>query len=238
MSGAEVGQELPGKPGPQRPKDAATLLILDKTISGWRVLMGRRSMGHVFLPGKMVFPGGRCDATDRFVPTLGELHPSVHDKLSRFLPPRAPSSRPRILAVTALRETAEETGILVGGALAAPSRHLPEAFRLAQEAPNLSPLVLVARAVTPPKRVRRFDARFFAVGAKHISKIPEKPPGDELEDLVWPLLSETSSLDLPNVTRRVLEVLVQRLERDNGLLPEADAVFFRDGGSGGRVEVI
>ena len=43
-----------------RPKDAATLLVLDRRDDGnHRVLMGRRHMRHRFMPGMFVFPGGR-----------------------------------------------------------------------------------------------------------------------------------------------------------------------------------
>ena len=48
-----------------RPKDAASLIILDRRGSEPKVLMGRRHPGHAFMPGKFVFPGGRIDAGDR-----------------------------------------------------------------------------------------------------------------------------------------------------------------------------
>lgn len=48
-----------------RPKDAATLLILDRDDRGSvKLLMGRRHMRHAFMPGKFVFPGGRVDVSD------------------------------------------------------------------------------------------------------------------------------------------------------------------------------
>ena len=40
-----------------RPKDAATLIIIDRTGRDPKVLMGRRHHGHRFMPGKFVFPG-------------------------------------------------------------------------------------------------------------------------------------------------------------------------------------
>jgi 8-oxo-dGTP pyrophosphatase MutT (NUDIX family) len=47
-----------------RPKDAATLIIIDRTGRDPKVLMGRRHHGHRFMPGKFVFPGGRIEAGD------------------------------------------------------------------------------------------------------------------------------------------------------------------------------
>ena len=48
-----------------RPRDAATLLVLDRGGDGaLRVLMGKRHMRHKFMPGAWVFPGGRVDAGD------------------------------------------------------------------------------------------------------------------------------------------------------------------------------
>jgi 8-oxo-dGTP pyrophosphatase MutT (NUDIX family) len=42
-----------------RPRDAATLIIIERSARGARVLMGKRHAGHKFMPGKYVFPGGR-----------------------------------------------------------------------------------------------------------------------------------------------------------------------------------
>ena len=49
----------------QRPKDAATMLIIDRTSARPKVLMGKRHESHKFMPGKYVFPGGRLDDGDR-----------------------------------------------------------------------------------------------------------------------------------------------------------------------------
>src|SRR5688572_13694594 len=65
-----------------RPKDAATLIVLRRDPDFIRVLMGRRSNAHVFMPGAVVFPGGRVDRSDRHGPALDELHPAVEAKLS------------------------------------------------------------------------------------------------------------------------------------------------------------
>ena len=76
-----------------RPKDAATLIVLRRDLGGIRVLMGRRSDAHVFMPGSVVFPGGRVDRSDRYGPALDALHPTVAEKLA--LATRTPGSAAR-----------------------------------------------------------------------------------------------------------------------------------------------
>mgnify|MGYP000866471307 CR=1 FL=1 len=46
-----------------RPKDAATLILIDRSAETPKVLVGKRHDKVVFQPGKFVFPGGRVDAT-------------------------------------------------------------------------------------------------------------------------------------------------------------------------------
>ena len=65
----------------QRPKDAATVIMLDRSENEPRVLMGRRHDRHVFLPGMYVFPGGRVDRTDGYIPAAAELQPAVQTRL-------------------------------------------------------------------------------------------------------------------------------------------------------------
>jgi 8-oxo-dGTP pyrophosphatase MutT (NUDIX family) len=58
-----------------RPRDASTLILLDRSGSEPKVLMGKRHHGHVFMPGRYVFPGGRIDAADRKMPVAAALDP-------------------------------------------------------------------------------------------------------------------------------------------------------------------
>src|SRR5438445_8972420 len=86
-----------------RPKDAATIILIDRSGAEPKVLMGRRHTGHKFMPGKIVFPGGRVDREDRYVPVVGRLDPRVEPRLVQRL--RRPSRiRARVLAVAAVRE--------------------------------------------------------------------------------------------------------------------------------------
>lgn len=57
--------ELPAKSRPVRPRDAASLIIIDRSGSEPRFLLGKRHEKHKFMPGKYVFPGGKTDACDR-----------------------------------------------------------------------------------------------------------------------------------------------------------------------------
>ena len=96
-----------------RPVDAATMLILDRSGAKPRVLMGKRHPGHKFMPGKYVFPGGRLDAGDRRMAATGVLAQICEDRLMARSPRSSPS-KARALALAAIRETFEETGLLFG----------------------------------------------------------------------------------------------------------------------------
>ncbi|MEM9669326.1 MAG: NUDIX hydrolase [Pseudomonadota bacterium] len=195
-----------------RPKDAATLILVrpskdQKTVE---VLMGKRSRGHVFMPDKYVFPGGRVDAPDGRVPAASELHPRSTEQLLKYA-----RRKPRAFALTAIRETFEETGLIVG----APCAEQPKtpndwtAFFQQGAQPSLSGLRFVGRAVTPPYRPKRFDARFFMADARE-ALIDDRPPvdGAELSDLQWISLDDAMSLDLPSVTRFMLGEVAERAE--------------------------
>jgi len=56
-----------------RPKDSATLILIDRSGAVPKVLLGRRHSRHKFVPGKFVFPGGRVERTDRLMPVAAPL---------------------------------------------------------------------------------------------------------------------------------------------------------------------
>ena len=209
-----------------RPRDAATLIVLRRDDDALRVLMGRRSRAHVFMPGAMVFPGGRVDRCDRHAPAADDLHPGVATKLAAATR-NADPLRHRAIALAAIRETFEETGILIGRASAETPKIRAAAwaaFLAHGVVPTLSSLRLVARAVTPPRHSRRFDARFFAVFADAVAaRVPV--PDDELEEPAWLTFEEARAHPLVSITRRVLDDLAERLERDPQLSPDATVPF-------------
>ncbi len=145
-----------------------------------KVLLGKRHHGHKFMPGKFVFPGGRFEPNDRLMPIAT---PSRSDNREVSdggdeAPERA--GRARELALAAIRETFEETGLILGAPLDG-ARAAPEGpGRISPSAgfyPDLSSLHFIARAVTPSRRPRRFDTRFFAVDASTIAhKVRQRGP--------------------------------------------------------------
>lgn len=214
-------ERLPNTP----PRDAATLIVLRRDGHEVRVLMGRRSERHVFHPGSVVFPGGRVARSDNFAPALDQLTPFVAEKLG--LRTRTPW-RARAIAMAAIRETYEEVGILIGARATDPTpRRLSspwDAFQRLGVAPTLSPLRFIARAITPPGRIRRFDARFFAVFADAVAaEVP--PPEDELIAPAWLTFEEAEACQLPYITRIVIAQLRDRLLTDPGLEAPEPVVF-------------
>ncbi len=209
------------------PKDAGTLIILDNSGSKPRVLMGKRHMGHTFMPGLFVFPGGRVDKADGNARVASELHPVVEAKLVNNFRGKPTKRRARAVALATIRETYEEAGLLVGQKGAVSQDHKDwEAFQTHNVAPSLDPLRLVARAITPPGRTRRFDAWFFATFADHVAhELPTGPSG-ELENLHWLTIDEARKLELPVITVSVLQELEDRLAADPKLKPTTDVPFF------------
>lgn len=196
---------------PPAPRDAATLILYRHTPSGLRILMGRRSEGHDFMPNKYVFPGGRVDDEDALAPSLSELAAEQDRKLGI-----GAMRATRAFPLTAIREVFEETGLIVGR----PASGLGQApgawaeYYAQGAAPCLRNLAFLGRAITPPMRHKRFDARFFMADADD-ALIDDRPPidGRELNDLRWFTLAEVAGLDLPNVTRFVISEVEARLVR-------------------------
>jgi 8-oxo-dGTP pyrophosphatase MutT (NUDIX family) len=218
------------RPRAVRPRDAATLIVLRRDGSKPRLLMGRRHKGHSFMPGLWVFPGGRIDRSDYRAPHAGELPEETRRRLGRG----APGAKARALALAAIRETFEETGLLI--ARKAQPRPAAGPWRefLAQGAlPDLSTLQMVARAVTPPQLPKRFDARFLLAPAEALTSLERQPDCGELDEIAWVELEEALGLELPGVTRFVVKEIAQRLVE-----PERPALFMRFVGRRSKVTVI
>jgi 8-oxo-dGTP pyrophosphatase MutT (NUDIX family) len=198
-----------------RPRDAATLIIVDRSGPAPKVLLGKRHHGHKFMPGKFVFPGGRLEPNDRLMPIAAPLDPVTERYLMQGV--RRPSvARAKGLALAAIRETFEETGLVLGAPLsgAAPVPDGPWAdFAKAGFYPDLSSLHFIARAITPSRRPRRFDTRFFAVDASTIAHKVEDVvhPDAELVELIWMPIADARSLDMPTITGVVLQELEARV---------------------------
>lgn len=216
-----------------RPRDAATLIIVQENKKqAPRILMGKRSAGHKFMPNKFVFPGGRVDPGDSRVKLETELHPSVLAKLQKEVTSKTTPLRLRALALAAIRETYEETGLIIGSQASRHHQSQNASWRDYLQhgvVPPLEAVRFIARAVTPTFRVRRFDTRFFMVDAKYLHNDPEDLTGasGELTDLHWLTLDKAYDLDLPIITKQVLQIVEKRLEHGENKRHALSVPYFR-----------
>jgi 8-oxo-dGTP pyrophosphatase MutT (NUDIX family) len=184
--------------------------------------MGRRGRKAAFMPSKFVFPGGAVDDSDVDVELATPVGTTSRERLS-LQSDRSPDA----LAVTAIRELWEETGLILGAPVDWPEPpELWSTFAATGHRPSAAALTYVFRAVTPPGRPRRFDARFFTADAGQLAGDPDDLPDDrELSELTWIPLREARSFDLPFVTEVVLAEVARRLP---DLGPPPDIPFFRN----------
>lgn len=201
-----------------RPRDAATLILVDRSGAVPKVLVGKRHDKVVFMPGKFVFPGGRVDKDDHRVPCAAPITAELEANLAKGSP-KTPASRAKSLAIAAIREACEETGLCLGRKAQdkaegkAKLEGAWKAFADADLLPDPSSLFLIARAITPPGRVKRFDTRFFTADASAITHHVEGVihADAELVELVWVELGSKPLADLHPMTRNVLNELHTRL---------------------------
>lgn len=194
-----------------KPRDAATLILVRHSGKVPEILLGCRHGKTAFMPNRYVFPGGRVDAADTRVPFAADLRHDVAERLSRA----CSLARSRALAIAAIRETFEETGLIIGkpyrrrNAQAVPEHW--QGFIDSGFAPALDSLDYIARAVTPPGRPRRFNARFFMADDSVISGGEIKSNG-ELGDIRWVRLDEAQQLPIPTITQLVLGEVAKLLK--------------------------
>ncbi len=185
-----------------------------------RVLMGQRGRDAAFMPSKFVFPGGAIDPQDREVAPARAL---PDHELSRLAHRADPALGP-VLAMTAIRELWEEAGLALGlgeGAAPAAPPSEWESFFAAGHRPNAEALRFVFRAITPPGRPRRFDARFFVADAAALAGDPDDfdRAADELSHLSWLTIGQARGLDLPFITEVVLAEIEARLRAPDTARP-------------------
>lgn len=212
--GREAGKASSGM---VRPLDSSSLIILDRSTRAPKVLMGRRNPNQRFMPGVFVFPGGAIEASDRKMNVVGALSGRAEDALNKQVSRPSPL-RGRALALAAIRETYEETGLILGtrayGAPDAPDEPTWKKFAAAEIYPDIEQLSFIARAITPPGKPKRFDTRFFVVDHKQIIERHDGfiGPDKELTELTWVPLKDTQKFDMPLITRTILNELRIRLE--------------------------
>ena len=227
--GQENGEKEADHHPYRRPVDAATLILVDRASAIPKVLVGKRHDKVVFMPGKFVFPGGRVDIADGRVPVAAAIPKALETNLLKGSPKITPA-RARSLAVAAIREACEETGLCLGRASKSKTAALTGPWKPFADAgllPDPSSLFLIARAITPPGRIRRFDTRFFTADASAIAyRVEGVIHADaELVELVWVELGSKPLADLHPMTRNVLNELDKRLAT-GALRHDADVPFY------------
>ena len=211
--GGQLGQRaldiLAGKQPPARPRDAATVMLLRPAADGGaggpdggaplEVYMLRRKSSMAFAPGAYVFPGGSVDArdADEHVAWAGPA-PAEWGRVFD-----APPQQAAALVCAAVRETFEESGVLLAGpsadsVVADTTGADWEADRLALLDRSLSLAELLARRglvlrsdllrpwsrwITPVIEERRFDARFFAAALPPQQRT--RDVGGEAAEVAW-----------------------------------------------------
>lgn len=188
---------VPGADAPSRavaPRPAASMVLLrglegaadSADPTALQVLMGRRSETARFMPGVYVFPGGALDAAD------AEEAPRIlgPDAAPAQLLRTCPAAAAPGLLWAALRETWEETGVLIGAGTPSP-RAVPDVPARtpaldAYAAAGLAPAGrahYIARAITPALSPIRFDTRFFLAFAEDAHGTPRA--SGELPAVEW-----------------------------------------------------
>lgn len=180
---------------PVTPRDAASLVIVREHNGESQVLMGRRPAKDRFMPDVFVFPGGRVDPDDARIPVQSELRSREVRRIGARSSPRSA----RMLGVAAVRETFEETGLLIGERVSGALR------------PDLACLEFIARAITPRESPIRYHARFFLARAEQVSGRVRS--NGELLDLRWVSFEQARELPIISVTQLVLEEAQYRLSR-------------------------
>ncbi|WP_171120809.1 MULTISPECIES: NUDIX hydrolase [unclassified Ruegeria] len=192
-------------------RDAATVIVLRDRMTNPSILMGQRGAKAAFMPNKFVFPGGAVDKEDAEIPLASDMPTLCQDRLAERSEPNLQNA----LAAAAIRELWEETGLVLGHPEAWPTP-APVAWTGFAELgyrPAAEALQFVFRAVTPPGRPRRFDARFFLVDASAIQGNLDdfSRASDELSHLQWVPLERAREFDLPFITEVVLAEITARV---------------------------
>ena len=197
-------------------RDASTVVLLRNHDSNPSILLGRRGARAVFMPNKFVFPGGGVEAAD----AQSNLIARPAQKCLRRLLSQCKNNIVDSLLTCAVREVWEETGLMLARRSPSTSRSMSP-FGNPDYAPSAKGMQFVYRAITPPGQKRRFDARFFLVNLEDADLVGH--PDDfsqattELSDLQWIHLSKACELDVPLITRFVIEHISTLLKAGEGV---------------------
>ncbi|MEM1301491.1 MAG: NUDIX hydrolase [Pseudomonadota bacterium] len=204
-------------------RDAATVILLRQTSDGPAILMGQRGAKAAFMPNKFVFPGGAVDADDADVSLI---NPVAEPCLTR-LREDAARDLAHAMAAAAIREVCEETGQIIGAPGDWPDAPPDWAgFAATGHRPDAQHLHFFFRAITPPGRPRRFDARFFLMDAARLCSDPDdfSSASDELSHLQWMPIAQARNFNLPFIT----EVVLAEVANLTKVGPPASVPFFKN----------
>lgn len=194
------------KTPPVRPRLSASLVVIDRSASKPRFLLGRRHDAHAFMPGKFVFPGGKLERGDAKLPGV----PLNETSLGLLTGGGIGAAAAHALGIAAVREAWEEAAVCVTSGYNA--AYTPSGLPFY---PYLSSLAYVARAITPPGFPRRYDTRFFATFRdRTIKEQREISESDEMTAFGYFSHAETAGINLPSITRIILDHVCRRLEAD------------------------
>ena len=205
-------------------RSAATVIVVRNKHKNPSVLMGQRGVNAAFMPSKFVFPGGAVDDQDLSI----DIKKSINEVCKNRLLKENENGSWSGLVAAAIRELFEETGQIIG--VEEEWSEVPsnwEEFAKTGYVPDASNMSFVFRAITPPGRPRRFDARFFLIQAEELRTNLDdfSMASDELSHLQWIPLKDTKNFDLPFITQVVLAEVTGNFMKSG---PPARVPFFQN----------
>ena len=205
-------------------RNAATVIVVRNKYENPSVLMGQRGVNAAFMPSKFVFPGGAVDDQDLSI----DIKKSINEVCKNRLLKENENGSWSGLVAAAIRELFEETGQIIG--VEQEWSEVPSSwkeFAKTGYVPDASHMSFVFRAITPPGRPRRFDARFFLIQAEELQTNLDdfSMASDELSHLQWIPLKDTKNFDLPFITQVVLAEITGNLTKSG---PPAQVPFFQN----------
>ncbi len=218
-----IPKPIPGRAAP-RAKLASTIVLLRQRGGEPEILMGKRSARHDFMPSVYVFPGGRVDPCDSTAPALDRPNSRTREILEAAMTP----TRARACVLAAVRETYEETSLVLGEKFESQPNAINDpswkAFHTEGYLPSLANIELFGRAITPPHRDKRFDTWFFLARLNAEAAARPFKNSAELVDTGWFTFAQMKQLKMHRATEMMIEQLETYLEYDN---PPPDIFFSR-----------
>ena len=194
------------------PRDAASLILYRRRANRLELLLGRRPGHSSFMPDVYVFPGGGVERQDASMVLGGTLDERIVSRIAVGGSPRKATQ----LVVAAIRETFEETGLMIAPPMTElPPNHstIPQ-FAASGLYPEAGLFSYVGRAITPRTQPKRFHARFFACDSTRVPNFDEQilKGNGELLDLEWINTRKLDDLPMRSVTQFMIGEFI-RLDR-------------------------